>query len=167
MSIDEANDIAATLRGLMPRMTDDQMVAVRDELLKVSDGGARARLTAYAKGREDFDLKSAVEACHKASTTATSRTMDAINEQRKRDAETRRERLAVTTRLAAMDVLEIDRIANEIITTLSDGGADAVDRKLGWRGSYRIQALIVEQLDRKAGAIAEPDRKTLAAGGES
>jgi hypothetical protein len=58
MKLDDANDLAARFRGLMPKMTDEQAVAVRDMLLVV-DGDVDVtwkKLLEFAARREEFNL---------------------------------------------------------------------------------------------------------------
>lgn len=56
MTFDQAKELARRLKGLMPRMTDAQVICIAELLERYPPKASAAAISAYALAHEDFNL---------------------------------------------------------------------------------------------------------------
>lgn len=120
MNRDEAIKMSVKFKGLMPRMTDEQVRTIRDELITVDDvGAAEKRIVNYCTTRAEFDLVSALNAVRGVVDFAQ-RTSNRMAEYREYEKQTAEKHRAEDELLDTLDPAELRELAESAISTLPE-----------------------------------------------
>ncbi len=154
MNREQAIDFASRFRGLMPRMTDEQTIAVRDMLIQIHDHDSTAweKLRGYAEQNREFELSEVKTMLHGPRTGNVARTAQFIEWDCRERAQAEADAERVGQLIAA---LSNDELAN-LKAIVLEKQTDFIRKEMAYkdpRSHNWLRTLIVDHID-KHGMVA-------------